>query len=291
MNNTPALFSSEAIGYGKSLIKVRTLNGAEITTGGAAPSYLHAQVANHNLVAWSATAIDSRSALYIEEVPDATIGTMLNDSILAGTVKFMTSPINVKYSSPVNLYTFTGYSKVGSDDASAITLCFDYASEAKAGEPVLMIVDGDIKDKAQEYVNLTLGTDIATAKTVNGVKGTYEYQWVAEEDMPSTITVFENELTVAEGEENTVFSRDISAYTASIDLREATLLDVPQGAIQISVAGAADADAISSVLDKLSKTGKIYTIDGKYVGNGTLNAVQKMAPGIYIVNGVKVAVK
>ena len=51
-------------------------------------------------------------------------------------------------------------------------------------------------------------------------------------------------------------------------------------------------DDINTVLNKIAKTtDDIYTLDGRYVGRGNLNTLSRMGKGIYILNGVKVAVK
>ena len=55
---------------------------------------------------------------------------------------------------------------------------------------------------------------------------------------------------------------------------------------------AADADGIQEALANISKTGNIYTTDGKLVRtNATLNDMKRLGQGTYILNGVKVFVK
>ena len=51
-------------------------------------------------------------------------------------------------------------------------------------------------------------------------------------------------------------------------------------------------NGINSTLENVSKRGNIYTIDGKLVrANGTLNDINSLGKGLYILNGVKVLVK
>jgi hypothetical protein len=49
---------------------------------------------------------------------------------------------------------------------------------------------------------------------------------------------------------------------------------------------------ISSVVKKISQPGDVYSVDGKLLKTGaTLNSLQGMGRGMYILNGVKVVVK
>ena len=44
-------------------------------------------------------------------------------------------------------------------------------------------------------------------------------------------------------------------------------------------------------MKNVSRMGGIYTIDGRFVGNGNLNSISNMPKGAYIINGTKVIVK
>ena len=57
--------------------------------------------------------------------------------------------------------------------------------------------------------------------------------------------------------------------------------------------GAADkADGIEKTIEKISKAGDVYSIDGKLLMTGaTLNSLKALGKGMYILNGVKVLVK
>jgi hypothetical protein len=51
-------------------------------------------------------------------------------------------------------------------------------------------------------------------------------------------------------------------------------------------------DGIGETLAKVAKVGELYTIDGQLVAKkANLNTLQNMPKGVYILNGVKVAVK
>lgn len=296
LTNLPALFSTEAIGYGKSLIKVRNLAGEDVDNGGT-PSYLHAQVNAHKLVAWAADAIDSRSALYIEEVDDnVTVGEELVEEVRQGATHFLTSPLDLAYgaNASVQLYDFKGYEKT----ATGVKVAFDKIEKAQAGKACLLVVDGDLSETptANDTTEVTFTLDATNfavqPDSTQALVGTYSYQWVEEEKMPSTITIYQNVMQMASGEDNTECSRDIWAFEGAIDLLKAQAIENISGDLVLEIAGEFDTDAIQDVIANAVNTrGSIYTLDGRYVGKGNLGTVRNLGRGIYIVNGVKIAVK
>ena len=296
LTNLPALFSTEAIGYGKSLIKVRNLAGEDVNAGGT-PSYLHAQVAAHKLVAWAADAIDSRSALYIEEVDgNVQVGTELVEEVRTGTTHFLTFPLDLAYdvNSNVQLYDFKGYEKT----ATGVKVAFDKIDKAQAGKACLLVVDGDLSETPTAAdtveVNFTLDATNFAAQpdSTQALVGTYTYQWVEEEKMPSTITIYQNVMQMANGLDATECARDIWAFEGAIDLLKAQAIENIDGDLVIELEGEFDTDAIQDVIaNAVNANGKIYTLDGRCVGKGNLGTVRNLGRGIYIVNGVKIAVK
>lgn len=292
LTDAPALMSTEAIGYGKSLIKVRHMTGEDFN-GGGTPSYLHAQVAGHQLVAWAATAIDSRSALYIEEVENDNIDDC-QEKLLPGLMKFTVSPVGVSYSSDeVQLYNFEGYETT----ENGVKVAFSTTDKAEAGKAVLMVVAGEYDAKATDedkiVVDLTLGDALAAVPdSTQALQGTYKYQWVDAADTTHVVTIFENKMQMANGKDDTDCARDISAYTGAIDLTLAEAISTEGKDLVIELTGDVDPTAIKDVINKaLNANGKIYTIDGKYVGNGNIGTARNMGTGIYIINGVKIYVK
>ena len=297
LTNLPALFSTEAIGYGKSLIKVRNLAGEDVKDGdGGTPSYLHAQVNAHKLVAWAADAIDSRSALYIEEVDgNVTVGELV-EAVRQGATHFLTSPLDLAYGANANvqLYDFKGYEKT----ATGVKVAFDKIEKAQAGKACLLVVDGDLSETptAADTTEVTFTLDAtnfaAQPDSTQALVGTYSYQWVEEEKMPSTITIYQNVMQMASGEDATECSRDIWAFEGAIDLLKAQAIENISGDLVLEIAGEFDTDAIQDVIANAVNTrGCIYTLDGRYVGKGNLGTVRNLGRGIYIVNGVKIAVK
>lgn len=294
LSTTPALFSTRAIGYGKSLIKVQDTQGVDVNAGGT-PSYLHAQVAGHRLVAWAADAIDSRSALYIENADDIEMADALRENInvagIEGNKKtFYTSAFTLTDMTNAQLYTFEGYEKT----ETGVKVAFSQTYKAPAGVAVLMIVEEAIEEEKEVTLEYSLNEKEFAAEPDSTVAlvGTYKYQWVAEEDMPHTITIFENVMQQASGVDNTDCARDISAGTGAINLTLAEEIDTEGKDLVIEVAGEFNPTGITEIVNNaINANGAIYTIDGKYVGKGNLGTISRMGTGIYIVNGVKVAVK
>lgn len=293
LSNHPALFTTRAIGCGKNLIKVQSLDGQDVNAGGT-PSYLHAQVANHALVAWAADAIDSRSALYIEEVTAPKISDTQYEDIYPGTQTFFTTPTTISNVKGAQLYAFEGYEVEG----TSVKVAFSKTATAEAGKAVLMVVEGtypaEITDDTEKStIEYTLGnTFAAIPDSAQALVGTYKYQWVAAADTAHTVTIYKNELQQAAGADNTDCSRDVSAYTGAIDLTKAKVISTAGKDLVITIEGEFDPTAVKEVIAKtLNTNGKIYSIDGKYVGTGNIGTVSQFGSGIYIVNGVKISVK
>ena len=263
---------------------------------GGTPSYLHAQVDAHKLVAWADDAIDCRSALYIEEVDgNVTVGELVEE-VRQGATHFLTSPLDLAYGANANvqLYDFKGYEKT----ATGVKVAFDKIEKAQAGKACLLVVDGDLSETptAADTTEVTFTLDAthfaAQPDSTQALVGTYSYQWVEEEKMPSTITIYQNVMQMASGEDATECSRDIWAFEGAIDLLKAQAIENISGDLVLEIAGEFDTDAIQDVIANAVNTrGSIYTLDGRYVGKGNLGTVRNLGRGIYIVNGVKIAVK
>lgn len=228
---TPALFNVKAVGYGKVVIEARNLKGERYYAD--APVYLHAQNAGHSLVTWNNDAAGSSSALYIEPINE-------ND-LEEGTDPYEGNPMNVKPNSMVFMCYPTAFSVEGAeifayqgaspvkrtpaDMTEMAAYAFNRIDEAQPGQPVLLVVgDPDSfssEDEEPEEIRITtLGTSFAKEPlTDGGVHGTYAYEWVD----PGTVVVGGGKiaqagstLVLAEGEENTDCTRDISANTGYI---------------------------------------------------------------------------
>ena len=273
----PSLFTVSALGYGLNLIAAKNL------LTGENQNYLHAQVAGNQLVTWGPgfePYPGSRSGFYIEEVEDvdaAYEGADFKLEQVPGTISARCYPVNI--SAEKGLY---GVSKAEVDGENNVKISLFPLTEVEAGRPFILIF-GDTKDYDAETeaapVPLKHGYDFVTEPQEGPVlKGTFTKQTVG-----YGVAVPEaNGFVIAKKSEFAVEA--FQAWIANEEKfdREATAT--------FEITG--DSDGIAATLQKVAKSGAIYTIDGRLVSkHGNLNSLRGLAPGIYIVNGVKVTVK
>ncbi|MBR4645219.1 MAG: hypothetical protein IKO73_08715 [Bacteroidaceae bacterium] len=284
---TPALFNVRAVGLGKVLIHARDLKGSEY---GDNPVYLHAQNAGHSLVTWTATEIESNSALFISEIDeselyDTELAEGIKESIKPNSMRIWCYPVGFSVSEG-ELYEYMGtYEK-----DNAWHYAFNKVEEAKPGQPVLY-VNGSLssfdKDAEDEYETLAItGTSFAPEPiTGNGFYGTYTYQWVG----PGMVVVYGgdfgswgNTLVEATGNDNTNCTRDVTANTGYIVPNESVISEADFDLVFI-IEG--ESTGINNLTPTFSKgEGAIFDLSGRKIDNSQLKT------GIYIVNGKKVLV-
>lgn len=237
---TPALFNVRAVGYGKVVIEARDLTGHGYYSE---PVYLHAQNAGHSLVTWNNDDVSSSSALYIEPIDESEFdeGADVQESatmrVQPNSMTFMCYPTAFSVEG-AKIYAYQG---AFPDDTTEGELLAHYAfnelEQSEPGQPVLLVYGdpslpklpviedyGTSRPVFYENIYITpLGTNFAvTPLPSDGVHGTYTYEWVDE----GTVVVGEKEigqigmtietLVLAEGEEGTDCTRDISANTGYI---------------------------------------------------------------------------
>lgn len=283
---TPALFNVNAVGLGKVLIHSRNLKGAEY---GENPVYLHAQNAGHSLVTWTATEIESNSALFIEEVNedelyDTDIAKGVIESVKPNSMRIWCYPVGFSVSEG-ELYEYMG----AYQQEDSWHYAFNKVEAANPGQPVLY-VNGDPesfdKDAEVEEESLTLTTTTFAVDplTEDGIHGTYTYQWVA----PGTVVVYGgniadwgNTLVEATGKENTDCTRDITANTGYI-VPEDNIITAGTYDLEFVIEG--ESTGIQQLISDIN-SGKsvIYNMNGQ--------RVSKTQRGIYIINGKKIAIK
>ena len=271
---TPALFNVQAVGYGKVIIEARNLKGEGYYTE---PVYLHAQNAGHSLVTWNDAAVSSKSALYIEPVGDFDEGEAVAESVIMNTkpnsIQFMCYPTAFSVSG-AEMYAYQGAieaeAEEGEEEGEALAhYAFSKIEKAEAGQPVLIVVgsredfvaDAPEEEPAQLHIT-PLGESFAIDPlTVGGAHGTFAYEWVEEGTVVvggGNIGKPGNTLVLAEGQENTDCTRDVSANTGYIVYGENVLANAsvddfdliitaerPDGTIQ----GDVNSDGIVSVAD------------------------------------------
>lgn len=282
----PTTFKISAIGQGLNVIHGMSLNGTNLT-------YLHAQLANHKLVSWNANTLGSNSALMIQEAEAVTEepGNVIVRNIRPGKIYAQCYPVSM--STGEGLFAVEG--TFTEDEKNYIAL--NEIEKAEAGQPYIYI-HGETTDYAEpaegeeavtEEVEFTFGNEVVSeAKTVNGLVGTFAYQWVDK----GTPVFVNNGVEGATGEENTDCTRDVSANTAYVLFGDTTVDPAGEYSLVLEISGDVTAVSIQETLDNVAKSGAVYDLNGRLVKkNATLNDVKGLGRGIYILNGVKVMVK
>lgn len=268
----PSLFNVSAIGYGQNVIAAKTFDGVN-------HNYLHIARSYNALVTWNANTPGSNSGLFIEEVGDVEAnydGTTFNMPVVHGALNALCYPVEISAED--------GMYGISSIEGTEITLA--PITKAEGGRPFLY-VDGNLEDyvadQESELVQLKHGYDLTTeADTTSCLIGTFQSKTLKTGD----VVVEGNTFVVLKD----VMQGGVVAANSAYMTAEGTGFkrsDRPTVTIDMDAS-----DGIGETLAKVAKVGELYTIDGQLVAKkANLNTLQNMPKGVYILNGVKVAVK
>ena len=274
----PTLFNVRAIGYGENVISAKSITGEY-------QSNLHAQVSHNVLVTWDVDYPGSRSGLYIEEAEDVAgdfDGTVFNVPLAQGAVKAFCFPVEVSVPEGSQA-TMWGVSSI-----EGTTVKLSKVEGAAAGGRPFILVNGKTEDydaelaDDTEMVTLKHGYEITATEptTAKGLKGSFYGEPVG-----AGVIVTEGNTLVISKRSNTTVGAN-SAYIATEE--PYTDLSATLEVIWDETAP----DGIQTALQNVSKSGAVYTLDGRLVSRkATLNDLSGFGKGIYILNGVKVVVK
>lgn len=284
---TPTIFSHAAIGYGENALSADNIDGQFCT-------YLHVQRNTHQFVTWDDNRAGSNSGLMLEEVeaseenPEFTF----SKDFVSGEINAWCYPVNISTDEAdvAVPYTVAGLYK---DEAEKVYLALDKAEgTVEAGQPILFIMDTpeDWKEATEEApaeitpIVFKLNTKFNfNAGSHNGLVGTL----VSKPAKEGMVTFVNNTMETVKADE----PGTIKGNTAYLDINACPQIEAGEHALSILLTDVTP-DGINSTLENVSKRGNIYTIDGKLVrANGTLNDINYLGKGLYILNGVKVLVK
>ena len=274
----PSLFNVRAIGYGENVIAAKSITGAN-------QNYLHAQVAQNVLVTWDASTPGSRSGLYIEEVEDVTGENVeFNVPIVYGSVHAFCFPVDITVNEG-QMWT------VNSINTETNEITMAKIESAEGGRPFIYI-NGETSeysaDEEADMVVFKLGFDVkgTEPQTNNALKGTYESIVLDRGD----VYCKGNELVVNTVEKDAIMVELTRVYANEAYISAESKFD-PTAELSVIWDETLD-DGIVEALTNVSKSGAIYTIDGRLVSKkGSLNDVSRYGKGVYILNGTKVVVK
>ena len=294
LKTIPTFFDYKAIGYERSLMHGTNINGSN-------PNYLHAGENTRRLCTWGSTEPQSNSGLVILEADEEYAApesfTFFKD-IKPGRIADWCNSVTI---TPVDApedavaYTVVGQYTVGEDEDAETFVALKSIETIPAGDPALFIYgdtlnyDPEVDDDAEPVKFTMPGTPELVTKgaKVNGFVGTV---------VPVTLDGCElffngNFVDCKEGQ-------GLTQCSAFLDIENCPQVD-PDGDYELSIfLGQAAADAatgvknVSDAFEKISQVGNVYSMDGKLLRTGaTLNSVKAMGKGMYIFNGVKIAVK
>ena len=314
LSATPSYFYTSPMGAGLNLITYTSVLGESLS----GHHNLHVQRDANLLTCWESTNLSSNSALLIEEVGDVEADYVPSDEC---TIKLWPGSIN-GYVTPVDI-TLVGEGAAAygaeltvDENDTVVVLKKIEAETIKAGTPYILIadLDGDYISPADRL------SQCASEVLVAEGKYGYNEKLIAEEMRNSEYVQFEmkhgmeidtlqkgngdlvgtfRDITVEAGkglvaEENgfkhllvnsTIWNHGVYVK-ADFDGESSEILS----GIIVKIEGSI-ADGITDAINKVAKSGNIYTVDGKLVGKGNINAINNLPAGIYIVNGVKVTKK
>ena len=290
LRTIPTLSTYKAIGYERSLLGVRNLEGVSCNN-------LHAGESNRRFCTWGSTEATSNSGLVICEAEE--IGpTPLEDftfyrDIKPGRIYSWTSAVDLtpEIQSDGALYTCLGRYYV-EDEGSYLAL--KEIETISAGEPVIYIWGDTLSYLADEDdaepMMFTLPAQpefVAKGDTINGLMG-----WLTNHTLAAREIYFSGNHAVCISDN----SHYIGAGGVTLDLDICPAFDTNDDydfEIFLSEAGdKADGIDAPTALEKISQPGNVYSMDGKLLRTGaTLNSLKALGKGMYILNGVKVLVK
>ncbi len=265
----PSLFDVSAIGYGENLLAASTLDGET-------HRYLNAQLTYNLLITNSATTAGSNSGFYIEDIGESVAadydGTAFNLSMPYGSLR--------TYCYPVSITAVDGTMYGVEVDGTTVTLHPMGGNTAEAGQPFVFIV-GDLdsydEEAESEPIPFTHGYDIAReAQSSGALVGSYYEATIGSGKLVASGNSFavSNSSTTLSANRAYVNGTFSSADVIVIEFSDETFDGIEQAAVA-----------------SVPLEGSIYSTDGKLLGKGNLNTVRSFGKGIYIINGVKVAVK
>ncbi len=265
----PTLFNVSAIGYGENLIAGKTLRGDP-------QSNLHAQLVQNILVTWPDSVPGSNSGLYIEDIDETVAsdydGTQFNIAIVPGSVNTFCFPVSLTSQEG----TFYGAEVEG----TTVTLHPIEGNSAEPGQPFVYILgDPDSYDAedAEEPVAFTHGYEVEKEAQISGdLIGSYYSEVIGSRRLVASDNAF----------------RVTSSSAATVTANGAYI----DGDYNISdaIAIVISEDPFTGITDTLAtvaQSGNVYSIDGKLVTHGNFSSIKSLPRGIYILNGVKIAVK
>lgn len=308
----PVLYTQKVIGWGQNSFFAKSVSGTTMPPLHFARNY-------NILTQWGGTTIgwgeyDShRGAFYVEEVEDVAADFPVDGDFkmkaYAGSWLARTYPVSVTAKSADEGIMWTVNSIEGTEGEedekvqlldAKITLSPIGDNAAVAGRPFIYIVAGDYTSQADRNEN----PDAYEPAVLNF---SYKFDLVGQPQTDAALkgvldghAVDRGVLVVSEvkdAEGDVVMGFAPTGTGASVGSNSAYIADTEDRPffrnVVLEVLFNKEApDAINTAISNISRSGAIYTIDGRLVkAHGNANDLKNMPKGAYILNGTKVLVK
>lgn len=161
------------------------------------------------------------------------------------------------------------------DHMDGNTMCFKKANEIKAGVPYVVKMNEDKVNIAAKNITLEPKGDLTAGDATHKIVGTYGMNPMSTDG--NQFTMDKNGNLLKANTENRATIKTTHAYfmaKAGTTIEKLLLEGTPAGIVE-------------TPHQPIATTLRVYTIDGKYLGNSTNN----LPKGIYIVNGKKYIIK
>lgn len=298
----PTLFNQLIAGYGQNAFIAKQFES------GATWSPLHFARNYNILTLWGSLGSDGvwagmggkdgrRACFFVEEVEDVASDYSFGDfkiSFTPGDIygRCYPVPVTVKDANQGTVWTVNSMERTAGDEETPELVKLDLAKitvpTIPAGRPFLYIVDGDMPEDGEEYepaiCDFSFTLDLVNVpKTDSFLKGAFDSKTI-------------NQKWIGVGSGHDEEALQFKSSGSSTGVNRTYILDTDAAAEPFATNAELEfnfdeslEDGIKEAIKTVSRTGNIYTLDGRLVGRGNINSITQK--GVYIVNGIKVTIK
>ena len=294
----PALYKQEAFGWGQNSFFSKSIQNTALPP-------MHLARGLNILTQWGGNTSgwgeydNHRGGFYVEEVADVAADYAYGDfkmKFKAGDIysRCYAVPVTFKNADQATLWTVNSLERTpdaeGTTETVKVTLAKITDLNVPAGRPFFIVAAGeydpDAEDEDPVYVDASFKLNLITEpQTANYLKGVFDGGAIQQKFL--TAGVGHAEEALAFYDKGTTLA-DNRAYIVDTDEEAGSFFR--KATIEIEFNASLE-DGIQTAVKNVSRMGGIYTIDGRFVGNGNLNTISNMPKGAYIINGTKVIVK
>ena len=294
----PALYEQKVIGWGQNSFFAKSIQNTKLPP-------LHLAKSLNILTQWGGDTSGwgeydyHRGAFYVEEVADVDANYTYGDfkmKLMPGDIysRCYAVPVTFKNAEQAQLWGVASVERTpdadGATESVKVTLAKITEPTVPAGRPFFIVAAGDYNPDAEDedavFIDCSFKLDLITQpQNTNYLKGVFDGGAIQQKFI--TAGVGHEEEALKFYDKGTSIS-DNRAYITDIDEEAGSFWR--KASIEIEFNASLE-DGIQAAVKNVSRMGGIYTIDGRFVGNGNLNSISNMPKGAYIINGTKVIVK